>query len=71
MRKLNKYIDKREFSLISYMVKTSFLVGEYRSNVNNVEWSRAQQEGCHDLMSLGRRAEEQAQRIARSWNRED
>ena len=25
MRKLYKYIDKREFSLISYMVKSSFL----------------------------------------------
>ena len=27
MRKLYKYVEKREFSLISYMVKSSFLAG--------------------------------------------
>ena len=39
MRKLYKYIDKREFSLISYMVKSRFLArrGSYQCEICGVE----------------------------------
>ena len=39
IRKLYKYIDKIEFSLISYMVNSSFLAGRGSFNVSYVEKS--------------------------------